>query len=95
MSNYAPLREVTMYQARCTECGTVVDDYGDFSAWADPDTPRNSVVENDGWFERFVNNELVDLLCPTCQRCDVCGADDAHDVNGDERLLCADHEDTE
>lgn len=90
--NYEPLHEVTMYQARCTDCGTIEDDYGDFSAWADPDIPRNSVVENDGWFERFEGNQLVALLCPKCQKCEVCGADDAHDVNDDGHLICGDHE---
>lgn len=91
--NFEPVHEIAMYQARCTSCGYIVEEYGDFSAWGDPDTPRNDVVENCEWFERFENGELLYLLCPKCQKCDVCGADDAHDVNGDDHLVCVDHED--
>lgn len=90
--NFAPIHEVTMYQARCTSCGYVETEYGDFAAWADEDTARNDVVEA-GWFEKFEDGQLVDLLCLSCLKCDVCGAVDARDVNDDEHLVCAEHED--
>ena len=83
--NFEPLVEVMMYQARCTNCGYVIDDYGDFSCMDD-----DSVVcaaRDSGWFERThtepsprpdnPNAVIVhtdELLCPDCQTCDVCGA---------------------
>lgn len=104
---YSPLREVTMYQARCTNCGLIVDDYGDFSCM-DDDSVINE-VRGRGWFERTreepsptLNNpdriivHTVELLCPDCQACDVCGATDkVHVSDDDEHMVCGDHEDHE
>lgn len=103
MSNFEPIHEVTMYQARCTNCGTIEDDYGDYSAWSDAGSPIESVTENDGWFSVWTPNgnltsngyparDLTELLCPKCQKCEVCGADDARDVNGEDHLVCVEHE---
>jgi len=82
--HYAPLHEVTMYQARCTNCGVTEDEYGDFSCM-DSDMVICWVVENGGWFEGSDK-----LLCPECQRCEVCGSDRAHE--SDEHLVCEAHE---
>lgn len=65
--NFEPLVEVVMYQVRCTNCGTIEDEYDDFSAWSDPDTPRNHVVEM-GWTEIIKDGEVVTLLCLKCQK---------------------------
>lgn len=98
-----PLAEITMYQARCTGCGTVEDDYGEYAAWSDPSTPVDSVIENDGWLGRWDKPtgrisatgreimELSTLLCPRCQKCEVCGDASAYVV--DDHAVCEDHED--
>ena len=39
-------RQVMYYQAQCDCCGLVHDDYGDFSAFSDPDTAINNVSED-------------------------------------------------
>lgn len=44
------IREVTYYQAVCDVCGAV-DDGGEFSAWADPDSARMSALDGDDWTE--------------------------------------------
>lgn len=88
---YEPLHEVTMYQARCTSCGQIEDDYGDFSAWADPDTPVTDVVDNRDWFALYVEGAVKVLLCPECIKCEVCEAEQAYNVGG--HLVCEDHED--
>lgn len=99
--NFDPEHRVDMWQARCTNCGLIVDDYGDFSAWSDADTPRNDVVGNSGWFERWVVDSKVDgkvqshleeLLCPECQECEICSGKPAYDADGD-HLVCKEHED--
>ncbi|SLI88012.1 Uncharacterised protein [Mycobacteroides abscessus subsp. massiliense] len=100
--SFEPLYPITMYQARCTSCGTVVDEYGDYSCMDD-----GAVVEHVrdylGWFE-VTRRELsptpgmptrvivhtVELLCPQCQRCEVCRASEAYEI--DDHLVCADHE---
>jgi hypothetical protein len=64
--NFEPLVEVVMYQARCTNCGTIEDEYDDVSAWANPETPRELVVENFHWVETVEDGEVVTLLCPKC-----------------------------
>ena len=103
--NYAPVHEVTMYQARCTHCGRVETDYGDYTAMGDPHAPIEQVTEFWGWWEVVewtpdpnraeVPNarvgETVELLCPDCQECEVCGAR-AYPL--DSHLVCEDHEDT-
>lgn len=103
--NYAPVHEVTMYQARCTHCGRVETDYGDYTAMGDPHAPIEQVTEFWGWWEVVewtpdpnraeVPNarvgETVELLCPNCQECEVCGAR-AYPL--DSHLVCEDHEDT-
>ena len=39
-------RQVMYYQAQCDCCGLVYDDYGDFSAFSDPDTAIDNVSED-------------------------------------------------
>lgn len=91
MGNYPALHEVTMYQARCTNCGHIETEYGDFNAWGDPDTPRHDVVENLDWFEVFKDGAAEMLLCPDCQHCEVCGSPRAYGI--DDHLVCDEHED--
>lgn len=95
---YDPIHEITMYQARCTGCGHIEDDYGDFTAWTDPGTPIEDVVENRDWFAKWrpvkhgtLDQELELLLCPECQHCEVCQSEFAYSVDG--HLVCEDHED--
>ena len=97
---YPSVHEVTYYQARCTKCGYICDDYGDFTAYGDPGSPIEEVTAA-GWFARYVptgrttstgypETELSELLCEECQKCEVCRADRAYEV--DDHLVCADHE---
>lgn len=99
---FKPLHPVTLYQAGCTSCGTVVDDYGDYSCM-ESDAAVSYVREVFGWFETVraepvptpgmpgrVILHTVELLCPDCQRCEVCGA--VNPVEIDEHLVCLDHE---
>jgi hypothetical protein len=89
--SFPPLNKVTMYQARCTTCGYIETDYGDFSAWEQPDIPVTDVVENIGWFVRYDNSfDPVELLCLDCQSCEVCGSDRAYEH--DDHLVCDEHE---
>lgn len=62
--NYDPVKVVAFYQARCTNCGKVCDDYGDYSAWGDQGTPVTEVVDCHDWIEI---DETDELLCPACQ----------------------------
>ncbi|WP_078344044.1 hypothetical protein [Mycobacteroides chelonae] len=101
--HFEPLRPIAMYQAQCTSCGTVVDDYGDYSCM-DDDAVVSYVCESLGWFE-VTRRELsptpgmptrvivhtVELVCPDCQRCEVCGALNPAEI--DEHLVCVNHED--
>jgi hypothetical protein len=102
--NFDPEHRIDMWQARCTNCGYVETDYGDYAAWADRETPYEHVVDA-GWFGRWsyrpnptLDNPrgrigtLEELLCEDCQECEVCEAKPASDVNGDEHLVCAEHE---
>ncbi|MFN3005124.1 hypothetical protein [Mycolicibacterium wolinskyi] len=95
------LHPVTYYQAECTGCGTIVDDYYEYSAVEDP---IEWVRENLDWFERTRSEpaptpelpqreicHTVELLCPGCQKCEICGAEHAYEV--DEHLVCDEHED--
>jgi len=76
--NFDPVHQVTYYQARCTNCGTIVDSYGDYSAWDDPHAPIREVVDCHDWWQS-VDGET--LLCRACQICAQCqgSPDDDHD----------------
>lgn len=87
---FSSVHEVTYYQARCTECGRVEDDYGDFSAWGDPEMPHEVVTSHSDWFSPHRVGFVV-LLCPDCQRCEVCGNEQAYEVG--DHLVCDEHED--
>ncbi|MGH3953692.1 MAG: hypothetical protein ACRDTI_06615 [Mycobacterium sp.] len=102
-TRFEPLHPVTLYQAGCTSCGTIVDDYGDYSCM-DDDAVVEYVRDCLGWFEttrrepsptpelpNLVTVHTVELLCPDCQRCEVCGA--VNPTETDEHLVCADHKD--
>lgn len=102
-TRFEPLHPITMYRAGCTSCGTVVDDYGDYSCM-DDDAVVRYVCESLGWFEvtrdepsptpeipTRVIVHTVELLCPDCQRCEVCRANQAYEI--DDHLVCEDHED--
>lgn len=60
---FDPVHEIPMYQARCTSCGLIVDDYRDFSGWSERDMPIEVVVDHHGW----KRNGDTELLCPNCQ----------------------------
>lgn len=86
------IHEVVYYQARCTGCGSVCDDYGDYSAWAQPDVVVEMAVEGCGWWHNPKDDD--ELLCPGCQTCILCG-EPGRDVEDDGVLLCPEHEDIE
>lgn len=99
--NYGPVHEVTMYQARCTNCGQIEDDYGDFGALDDSGAAAAAVVDYHGWFADYECTgdvttagteirQLSALLCPDCQHCEVCGTGRAYEI--DDHLLCPEHE---
>lgn len=105
--NFEPEHRIDMWQARCTNCGYIETDYGDYNAWADPGTSIESVTEA-GWFSRWSyapnptpdnprgkTGTLEELLCGGCQECEVCGAKPASGVNGLEHLVCPEHEEHE
>lgn len=103
---YNPIHQIASYQARCTECGYIQTEYGDFSGFDNPDRAIEDVAEN-GWFERSRITkvlppddqhphgrqivETVALLCLDCQKCEVCDVSPAYEVDG--HLVCDDHED--
>ena len=103
--NFEPEHRIDMYQARCTNCGHIADEYGDFSAFGDVSSCIESLECNSfPWFVRYirlplprtdvpnaVQLEIDELLCPDCQRCEVCGLGCAYAM--DDHLVCADHED--
>lgn len=55
------IRAVEYYQARCMCCGEVLDEYGDYSAWSDPEGAIEQAINGCGW-------SMVDgqLLCTEC-----------------------------
>lgn len=104
MTNYPSVNEVTMYQARCTTCGVIQDEYGNFSAYGDFQNCLDDVVNNSDWFARWTYipapttdnprnriGTLEDLLCPNCQRCEVCNSEHCYEHDG--HLVCDEHED--
>lgn len=99
---YPAVHEVTMYQARCTNCGHIEDDYGDYAAWADFATPLEVVTENRGWLaiykpvaskSEYPARQLDQLLCPGCQTCAVCGKTPCYPHADGQHAVCGDHED--
>ncbi|AVP42369.1 hypothetical protein SEA_MISHA28_70 [Mycobacterium phage Misha28] len=102
---YPMSAEVTYYRARCTKCGYIETDYGGFSAYSDAGSAIDHVLDAADWFGRSAPTgelidfgggrmgqryQLVELLCPDCQRCEVCGSDKAYPI--DEHLVCEQHE---
>lgn len=88
--SFEPIHEVTMYQARCTNCGAIEEDYGDYSCWGEPDIPITDVVENHGWAQL---DETDELLCTDCQNCAVCSSPNAYAHEDGKHVVCDDHED--
>jgi hypothetical protein len=101
--NFDPEHRIDMYQARCTNCGYVETEYGDFSGFDDVQYCIDTL--EDSWFARYRYEpkprpdcpnariaHLEELLCPSCQKCEVCGAERVY-PNEAERLVCAEHED--
>lgn len=98
--------QVPSWQAKCTSCGTINEDYYDFSAWHDPEGAIEFVRDNLDWFERTRSEpspttdmpnrvivHTVELLCPDCQHCEVCRAEKAYpSPDGGEHLVCDQHE---
>ncbi|QSM04456.1 hypothetical protein PROPHIGD02-2_55 [Mycobacterium phage prophiGD02-2] len=82
----------TFYQAYCTKCGDSCgyDSFGDFGAAVDE-------AINLGWFEVLTpmpsgGKEITDLLCPSCQFCELCGKPGSIG-EVDDHLVCDDHYD--
>lgn len=101
--NFEPEVRIDMYQARCTNCGVIETEYGDYSAYDDVMMCIESVeCHTDPWFVRSarlplprtddvrVQLEIDELLCPNCQRCEVCDSREAYAM--DDRLVCDEHE---
>ncbi|XAO35521.1 hypothetical protein SEA_MORGANA_87 [Gordonia phage Morgana] len=82
------LRRVDMWQAKCTGCGYIETEYGDYSGWGDENTPIESLTDDGDWFKREVVTrvipaddsypyerkvyQLVELLCLECVAKAVC-----------------------
>lgn len=57
--------EVTYYQVKCDCCGTVCDDYGDYSAWSTPDSACINLPSD--WQSVSVGgSRVVEDLCSEC-----------------------------
>lgn len=97
------IKEVTYFIAVCDGCKEDAD-YGDFTAWGDSSSAVEMAGED--WFERtkVVKEippcedhplgqkiiETVELLCPACQKCEICGESG---YQMDDHLVCDEHED--
>lgn len=106
VTNYPSVEAVTYWRARCTTCGTDAQ-YSEYSAFDNAGSAIEAARDDCEWFERARNepaptpdnprrtiSHTVELLCRDCQRCDVCGADDASVIDeGEPHLVCAEHED--
>ncbi|UVK59820.1 hypothetical protein SEA_ALEEMILY_80 [Gordonia phage Aleemily] len=99
---------VDMWQAKCTGCGYIETEYGDYSGWGDPAGAVEQVVDGD-WFQREVVTKVipaddsypyerkvyrtVELLCLECVAKSKCEVCDEADVYPvDGHLVCEDHE---
>lgn len=100
---FEPEHAVTYWQARCTKCGHICDEYGDYTAFGDAESAIEHVTDCGEWFSRWTYEpaptadnprarigDLVELLCEDCQQCEVCGSKTAYEH--DDHLVCADHE---
>lgn len=82
----------TFYQCCCTKCG----DFAGYDSWQDFGAAFDEAISC-GWFEVLRphpdgGEELVDLLCPSCQFCEVCGKP-GRQGEVDNHLVCDDHYD--
>ena len=66
------VHEVTYYQAKCDCCGEIETDYGDYSAWSDPQV----AIEHADGYETIDGEDL----CSACW----CWPEDLPDYPGDE-----------
>ncbi len=102
MTNFSYEHRIDMYQARCTTCGYIETEYGDYSGFGDV-MSCVEFLEDCEWFARYRHEpkptpdnpraivvHVEELLCPKCQRCEVCGAEHAYEVN--DHLVCEEHE---
>lgn len=83
------VHEVTYYQAKCDGCGHIETDYGDYTAWGEPE------VVFEGLEEWLVGIGDDPDYCPSCvanMRCEVCGSA-AYTYVVDGHKVCEDHED--
>lgn len=106
-ATYSHEYPVTYYQARCTSCGHVQAEYGDYSAMDDVHGCIEILTSCDpAWFVRHRYEpaptpecprrqivHVVELLCPDCQRCEVCGSATAYVIDeGEPHMVCESHE---
>lgn len=89
---FEPIHEVTMYQARCTNCGFIQTDYEEYAGWAEESTSIEWVVDYCGWF-RSSDWPPTELLCTKCQECAVCGGKPCYLSDDGKHVLCEAHED--
>lgn len=99
-------KEKTFYQAVCDKCGEEYEG-GEFQWWYDQDQAADNARDDSGWFERkrvikrlppsathpigSTVYQTVELICDSCQTCDVCGTKPAYEL--DDHLVCEEHED--
>ncbi|NKR89737.1 hypothetical protein GS894_03100 [Rhodococcus hoagii] len=98
-------KRIDAYEIYCDCCGTQHEG-GDYTIWVHASDGIEDAKASD-WFERTERTVIeppseqhpfgkasyttVELLCPDCQKCDVCKSPHAYEV--DDHLVCQDHED--
>lgn len=96
--SHQPIREVPMYQAQCTSCGALEDDYyGEYSGLCDAKEAIDYVTSECGWWAPDQSSPTdfppSELLCPACQKCHVCGAGRCYPHDDGKHAVCEQHED--
>lgn len=99
---FEPEHRIDMYQARCTNCGYIETEYGDYSGFDDVQSCID--VLEDQWFATYRYEpaprpdcpqgriaHIETLLCPACLQCEVCGEKYAYPLG--DHLVCENHED--
>lgn len=80
------IKEVTMYQAICDECKNGHESSCGSTCWPD----ESWAIEQAGYDDWFYDSKINRVLCPGCQKCEVCG-ESGYEIN--DHLVCDNHED--